>query len=266
MRGYWGDVHERAVKEAMHALSIDEGARGVIAIIVAVAVIGITWLAGNATEAGHEFLIKIAVTATIMLLFPGVYMWKFFTIPPKNHDQLINENHALSGQLKPNFCLSFHPEAEGLHHAVVEVTNLATGIVERRFDATYVRVRLKSVSQTTAASCKLYITRLMKESADGISLSEIALPHSLYLKNEQPFDILPNITYTADFLCCASEDNLLKVPECNWPNALKTLLNETGTYHFTITANAGGISASITVAVGWPGQWDKMVARQVLQC
>jgi hypothetical protein len=94
-------------------------------------------------------------------------------------------------------------------------------------------------------------------------LSDIALPHGVGLKGSEPFDLHPNVISTADFLMCTSENNKMVVPESNWPLSLRNIFDETGTYHFTITVNGGGISESITVAVGWPGQWDRITAHQV---
>ena len=41
------------------------------------------------------------------------------------------------------------------------------------------------------------------------------------------------------------------------------VFDDTGTYHITITVNGDELSESITIAVGWPGTWDKITARQI---
>jgi hypothetical protein len=83
------------------------------------------------------------------------------------------------------------------------------------------------------------------------------------LKNGTPFDVHPQVVSTVDFLYCGADDNKLYVPESGWPFAMSDTFAETGSYHFTITINAGGISDSITVAVAWPGRWNQIIAREV---
>src|SRR5712691_10188812 len=95
---YWSEVRQRAIKEAMHVLSIDEGARGVITIIVAVGVIALLWLSGSG-EAGHELLIRITATAVIVLLFPLIFVWKFVTIPPRLHEEVSSRVQNLEQKL-----------------------------------------------------------------------------------------------------------------------------------------------------------------------
>jgi hypothetical protein len=63
-----------------------------------------------------------------------------------------------------------------------------------------------------------------------------------------------------DFFYCGANDNKPQVPESNWPFNMRDAFDETGTYHFTITVNAGGVSDSITVPIVWLGRWDKIVA------
>ena len=129
--------------------------------------------------------------------------------------------------------------------------------------ATYVRIRAEALSETTVTGCKAFLTRLQREGADGKTVSDIALPHGVSLRGAQPFDVHPQVVHTVDFLMCSSQNNKTAIPESSWPLALRDIFDEPGTYHFTITLNAEDISDSITVAVGWPGQWDRITARQV---
>ena len=170
---------------------------------------------------------------------------------------------SLKQKLTPKIHLSFHPEAGGVEKTPVTLAQGTSGSARQETMATYVRLRVEALSKTTVPGCKAFLKRLQKENADGKTVSEIPLTHSITLKSDQPFDVHPSVVHTIDFLICTAMDNKLMVPECVWPNPLRQVFDKMGTYRFTIMVSDGGIGDSITVAVGWPGQWDKIVARQV---
>lgn len=178
------------------------------------------------------------------------------------------EVSVLEEKLRPKFALSFHPEAEGIAKTPTRISHPVFGspqIVTKEFMATYVRIRVTASSETAVVGCRAFLTKLERESVFGETTSNVALPHSISLKGAESFDVHPGVICATDFLVCSSQDNKLRVPpDCEWPLALNNIFDETGTYHFTITVNGDGISDSIKVAVGWPGQWDKITARQVM--
>ena len=55
-----------------------------IAFVVAVVAIAAIWLIGEQDIARHELIIKSSASAVIILFFPFVWGWKFFTIPKKS--------------------------------------------------------------------------------------------------------------------------------------------------------------------------------------
>jgi hypothetical protein len=174
--------------------------------------------------------------------------------------------HSLNQRLTPKIRLSFHHDAEGLAKTPIQIRQEMFGssqIKTSEFTATYVRIRVEAMSETAVTGCKAFLTKLEREDAGGKTVSDIALPHGVGLKESQPFDVHPSVICAIDFLVCSSENDKLVVPERNWPLSLRSIFDDTGTYHFTIKVNGGGISDSITVAVGWPGQWDKITAREV---
>jgi hypothetical protein len=76
---YW-----RALEEAKHALGIGTREHAMIAILLAIIVIVLIWFTAGRNIAASELLIRLASTAAIFLIFPLVYVWKFFTIPAKS--------------------------------------------------------------------------------------------------------------------------------------------------------------------------------------
>lgn len=64
-------------------LRIETGERAVIAFIIGVLAIVLIWVAGGHDIAWHELALKIGGTIAIVLAFPFIYGWKFFTVPAK---------------------------------------------------------------------------------------------------------------------------------------------------------------------------------------
>jgi hypothetical protein len=153
---------------------------------------------------------------------------------------------------KPTFSLSFHPEAEGLSMTSVTLATAsgAPSGFAREVMANYLRIRAEAVSDKSVTGCRAFLTKLGKESPLGDQVTDIPLPHSVALRNAEAFDIHPHVVHAVDFLMSAETNNRIGPPDCMWPNSLRGVLDETGTYHFTITVNGQGISKSITVALG----------------
>src|SRR6266446_4178132 len=96
---YWRKLHQRALKEARHALVIETKERTVIAFVIAVVSICLLWLVGHHEGAISELLLRIAGTAAIVFVFPVVYLWKYVTAPEKLDQEANNEIDRLSGEL-----------------------------------------------------------------------------------------------------------------------------------------------------------------------
>ncbi len=54
-----------------------------IGFLLAVLTIALIWLIDSPIEAKNEFIVKSASTIAVLLLFPVVYGWKFFSCQPK---------------------------------------------------------------------------------------------------------------------------------------------------------------------------------------
>jgi hypothetical protein len=72
----------RAFEEAIYAL-FESGERAMIAFMVAVVGVAAIWLMGAQDIARHELIGKLSASAVIILFFPFIWGWKFFTIPKK---------------------------------------------------------------------------------------------------------------------------------------------------------------------------------------
>jgi hypothetical protein len=198
----------------------------------------------------------------------AIFLTSFFVLLVKMPYRLYVRQRAmidaLTERLTPKIRLSFHRDEEGLTRTpftrsrTLPIAHTQQTITEE-FPVTCVRLRAAALSDTTVTGCRAFLTKLQRESPDGRTVSEILLPHSVSLRQGQPFEVYPNVIHAFDILWCSSENNKLVVPECTWPLNLRELFEQTGTYHFTIMLNAeGGSSNSITLAIGWPGQWDKI--------
>jgi hypothetical protein len=252
---FWKDYLREVFRAFWRALERTDTL--VIGVLI-LAGISSLWLGGHAEHPSWQVAFAIFIVSLFGLLIK---------MPYRLYAEQRTTIRSLKKRLAPRLSLSFHRDAEGLARTPITFSHGGYGspqIVTQEFMATYVRIRTEVLSQTTVAGCRAFLTKLQREGVDGKTVAEIALPHSVILRGGQPFDVHPNVVHTVDFLMCTSQNNKLGVPESNWPLALRDIFNDTGTFHFTITVNADGISDSITVAVGWPGQWDKITARQVL--
>jgi hypothetical protein len=91
---YWKAVHKRALKEARHALWIETGERAVIAIAVIGVSIVLLWIVGGREMATTEIIIRAAVTAAIIFVFPFVYLWKLTSLPATMNNDLVQQISA----------------------------------------------------------------------------------------------------------------------------------------------------------------------------
>jgi hypothetical protein len=77
---YWRAVHHRAVKAARDALPLESTERVVIAFVVCLAYLAFVWVVIN-DQLWAEIIFKFLGSAAIILIFPLVYVWKFFHAP-----------------------------------------------------------------------------------------------------------------------------------------------------------------------------------------
>src|SRR5579864_7467061 len=95
---YWRRVSRQALRESLHALSLDSAERAVLRIIGAVIGVAVVWWSTKGGTAG-DLIVRITGTVAVIAIFPLVYLWKFAAIPPKIDKEAEDKLAALSGEL-----------------------------------------------------------------------------------------------------------------------------------------------------------------------
>jgi len=234
-RSYWSEVHHRAIREAMHALSLDEGARGVITIIVAVTAIGVIWITGNPGEAGGELLIRIAVTATIMLLFPFIYFWRFVTIPPRLHEEGATQVQSLENKLAeitaPRIRVLLVPPENGVHSYPCTDGSLSR----------YVQFTVTPAADTPLVDCEARLESVERLNPDG-TLTELVEEHIHCKWSNYPLlkiDIRPKVQHRANlFFVNDRNENELHVETAPMKIRLPTEIQTKGDYRVRVNVSA----------------------------
>jgi hypothetical protein len=230
----------------------------------------LTTEAPSSIEGNISFTVALALLSAAALWIV-IYLIRLLGAPARlmettqgRLDSMAAKVNEYATKLTPRFRVSFNRDAEGLARTPILVTyNIAGALVTNEYDGTYVRVRVEALSDVTVPECSAFLTKLQRENVAGEILYDIPLPHSVLLNGGELFDVRPNIVTAVDFLMCSSQNNKMTVPGSDWPLALRGIFDQTGTYHFTITVNGGGVSDSVTVSVGWGGRWDRIIAHQV---
>jgi hypothetical protein len=93
---YWfGSVHRKAWQETRELLRIETRARLMMGIVTVGMALAVVWLMGEQETARSEILVRVALSAVILLAFPFVYVWEFIRAPSKLHYELEQENIRL---------------------------------------------------------------------------------------------------------------------------------------------------------------------------
>jgi len=95
MAGYWRRLHDRAFRETLAAFRLESMERSVvIPILIACLVAVLIWVIGGQFETS-TVIRGVASAGALMLLFPGVYLWKLRRLPEKMDAELRTEVEAL---------------------------------------------------------------------------------------------------------------------------------------------------------------------------
>ena len=76
---YWGRVSKRAWADTLRALSLDNTERVVLGVVAVVAGAVLVWVALGLTDAARGIVVRLFASASILLILPGVFVWKFIT-------------------------------------------------------------------------------------------------------------------------------------------------------------------------------------------
>lgn len=99
MTGYWARVHRQAAVDAFRPLGIDSIERATSRAIIGIIAIGfIAYLAGLASGQA-KLLTAIAGIAGLFLVFPLVYIYTLFFVPPRLAAESEKEKAELSDRI-----------------------------------------------------------------------------------------------------------------------------------------------------------------------
>jgi hypothetical protein len=172
-------------------------------------------------------------------------------------------------RLVPKLRLSFGPVEEAIVQTPVRTptgqlvytgpTTLTFGTSEHM--ASYVRIRVEAISETTVRGCTAFLIGLEKRTPPSSQFIPIRLPQDVAL-GAQPFDVFPHVRCIVDFLFCSANDNKLTVTGA-WPLGLRDAFDDIATYRFTIAVNADGPTETTRADIDWAGKWDTITGSPV---
>jgi hypothetical protein len=168
----------------------------------------------------------------------------------------------LAEQVTPKFKLSFDQEKRGIVPAVLVIPWV--GATTTR--ASYIRICVTATSARIVKDCHGFIVMLEKRMSENETFLHVPLPQSVPLVREK-FEVVPRIPSHIDFMIAAENGKFMPVPGViPWPNVVQNAFDDHATYRFTIVVNGDGVSEEpICVEIDWRGQWDKIVARQIIR-
>jgi len=97
---YWSRVHRRAFKETAELFGLDSKRQIVTRVTGALIVMLVLAFWGSEGAAQDEMLIRFAIIAVIILIFPIPYLWKLASVPPAMHREVVIENDSLLEKLR----------------------------------------------------------------------------------------------------------------------------------------------------------------------
>jgi hypothetical protein len=136
------------------------------------------------------------------------------------------------------------------------------GKVERSWLATSIRLRVQANSKVTLPRVMAYITKIEKLTA-GREWQESSSPDiQLIWVGDTPFVEIPasSIKYV-NTLHINQNDNRLAVWQTQLPSSLEDFLRDAGTYRFTVSVFAEGVTRHARIEVDWKGKWDTIKVR-----
>ncbi len=136
--GYWRRVHNRAAGEALHLLGLGSWSQIVIRAAVVIAAILALMFWGSTDAASDEMIVRVAIVAVIVLLFPLVYVWKFVRSPAAIEKELIDIHKQRVGALESTIN-SLGVQAVNIRAATLTASSLSI-LIERGWDLSMRRI------------------------------------------------------------------------------------------------------------------------------
>lgn len=264
-RDYWRKWTFRAWQDTCAMLGLESRGKAVVKIVIAVVGLVVVYkLLGDKPAATEDVVLRTGAFAAILLAFPIVYGWKFIAAPYRLDAEQQDIISDLRTRLAPGIKLSFHPESDGVDQVPVKILKTLPGGLQIQAGdgmGTYLRLRVNAASTKSVFGCTAFLTRLQKQKGSGEIDKEIQLRGPINLNGEKPFDVHPGAYFPLWFASCTQGGDKLELPGGRF--VLDNAIKDYGTYLFTITAVGDGVPGSLTVAVVWAGQWDKIEAYEI---
>src|SRR5688572_23058080 len=113
-KGYWREVHNRAVREAASAVGFRSWWHLVIAVGVVITIVLVLAFWGSEDAAGDELLARGALVAITVLMFTALYVWRLISTPAKIHGEMLLRIGALERHIAPVLSIYIPTEQGGL--------------------------------------------------------------------------------------------------------------------------------------------------------
>jgi len=132
-------------------------------------------------------------------------------------------------------------------------------VLGRSWLATSVRVRVQVNSSVMLQKVMGYLTKVEKLLADE-QWQESAAPDTplIWVGDTSVVDIPPSSTKYLNILHINAPDNKIGAWKTQLPSLLEDFLSEEGTYRFTVSVLAEGVTRWTRILVNWQGEWDKL--------
>ena len=120
-QGYWRMVHDRAVLEAAAALHLESRQQLLIkALVIPVGLVVLVWFGSPAAAKNGLILTVVIAWAIALCLFPLVYLWKLWGLPPRVHQEHLIAHQSKAAALEARFDkkqehIKFYKQIRDLH-------------------------------------------------------------------------------------------------------------------------------------------------------
>lgn len=116
MREYWIRVASEAARRTLAALGLVSWEQIVIKGLIAIAIILALIFFGSTDASRDEMVVRVAIIAIIVLLFPIIFVWNLVGLPPELDRQGRDKIGALDKRLEPKLDIQFDESDERFVH------------------------------------------------------------------------------------------------------------------------------------------------------
>jgi hypothetical protein len=209
---------------------------------------------------GVQYGVLVAVVG-ILSLAGIVGIAATVTAPLRQRD----EARKFAEALIPKLELDFDPNLGGIIETPEKIRN-PDGTTQE-YDATYVRIRVKTKSKKAVHSCSAFLINVEKKNGNGDFektdfIDPIQLPWSLL--RAEPVDIPYLITRSVDVVFSTTRNNNELDFRGTWPLTLRQFFRDHTTYRLTVLVCGDDVAETITIDVHWDGNRENINAERIL--